>query len=402
MTPPAFSLGLKFVSHSTIPPRPKKPRADFPLFPHRNGRWAKKVRQRFCYFGKWADDPKGAAALQLWLDQKDELLAGRVPRALRDGVTIRDLCNRYCTTMEQRRDAGVITHRSFLDCHSTAKLVVESLGKMRLIDDLTADDFDALYVSFVKKKYNLNTLANLVQRVRVLFKYAYDNGLIDKALRFGSTFKKPKKSKLRQLRDELAFKYGDRAFEATELRTLIDSADQPLKAMILLGINCGFGNHDCGKLPQRALDLKAGWVRFPRPKTGNRRRCPLWPETVAAIREAIDQRPIPKDPENADLVFITKYGHAWAKQTQDGPVSKEATKLLKKLKLHRPGVGFYSLRRSFATIAGESRDQVAVDFIMGHVDESMAERYREHISDERLHDVVNHVHSWLFPKKKAK
>jgi integrase len=390
------------VAHSTLPVRPKKPRADFPLFPHRNGRWAKKVCQRFCYFGKWADDPKGEAALNLWLDQKDDLLAGRVPRGSRDGVTIRDLCNRYCTTMEQRRDAGVITHRSFLDCHSTAKLVIDSFGKTRLIDDLTVDDFDALYASLVKKKYNLNTLANLVQRVRVVFKYAYDNGLIDRPLRFGSTFKKPKKSQLRQLRDELAFKYGDRAFEAAELRTIIDAADQPLKAMIFLGINCGFGNHDCGKLPQRALDLKTGWIRFPRPKTGNRRRCPLWPETVAAIKEAIDQRPSPKDPDNSELVFITKYGHAWAKQTQDGPVSKETTKLLKKLELHRPGLGFYALRRTFETIAGETRDQVAVDFIMGHVDESMAERYRERISDERLRVVVNVVRRWLFPKKLPK
>jgi hypothetical protein len=45
--------------------------------------------------------------------------------------------------MEQRRDAGVITHRSFLDCHSTAKLVIDSFGKNRLVDDLAVDDFDA-------------------------------------------------------------------------------------------------------------------------------------------------------------------------------------------------------------------------------------------------------------------
>jgi len=250
------------VPHSTLPVRPKKPRGDFPLFPHRNGRWAKKVPQRFCYFGKWTDDPNGEAALNLWLDQKDDLVAGRIPREPRDGVTVRDLCNRYCTTMEQRRDAGVITHRSFLDCHATAKLVVESFGKYRVVEDLAVDDFDELYASLVKKKYNLNTLANLVQRIRVLFKYAYDNGLIDKPIRFGSTFKKPKKSQLRQLRDSLSLKYGDRAFEATELRKIIEAADQPLKAMILLGINCGFGNHDCGSLPQRALDLKAGWVSF--------------------------------------------------------------------------------------------------------------------------------------------
>ena len=54
----------------------------------------------------------------------------------------------------------------------------------------------------------------------------------------------------------------------------------------------------------------------------------------------------------------------------------------------------------FETIGGEARDQVAVDYIMGHVDTSMANAYRERISDERLSAVVEHVRKWLFPKTK--
>src|SRR5262249_25782331 len=75
-------------------------------------------------------------------------------------------------------------------------------------------------------------------------------------------------------------------------------------------------------------------------------------------------------------------------------------KLLRQLKLKREGVSFYALRHSFETIAGESRDQVAVDAIMGHTDESMAARYRERISDERLEAVTDFVHRWLFPPAK--
>ena len=58
----------------------------------------------------------------------------------------------------------------------------------------------------------------------------------------------------------------------------------PLKAMVLLGINCGFGNTDCANLPLTALDLDRGWLNYPRPKTGTNRRCHLWPETGAALR----------------------------------------------------------------------------------------------------------------------
>jgi hypothetical protein len=45
-----------------------KPRADFPLFVHQRGYWAKKVRQQLHYFGKVANDPTGKAALEKWLD----------------------------------------------------------------------------------------------------------------------------------------------------------------------------------------------------------------------------------------------------------------------------------------------------------------------------------------------
>ena len=138
-------------ANSTLTARPAKPREDFPLFPHRNGRWAKKVRGSFCYFGKWADDPKGEAAVNLWLDQKDELLAGRKPRGNREGLTIKMLCDRVCASKEQQKDAGTITNRQWKDCYNAAALVVDSFGRGRLVEDLGPDDFDGLYSALVKK-----------------------------------------------------------------------------------------------------------------------------------------------------------------------------------------------------------------------------------------------------------
>jgi integrase len=165
--------------------------------------------------------------------------------------------------------------------------------------------------------------------------------------------------------------------------------------MVLLGINCGYGNGDCCNLPLRAVDLEAGWIDYPRPKTGIPRRCPLWPKTITALKEALAARPAPKNPAHAGLVFITKYGLTWAKDTRDNPVTKETRKLLRNLGIDGQR-NFYALRHTFRTVADESKDQPAVDFIMGHTDPTMAAHYRERIDDSRLRAVTDHVHSWLF------
>ena len=140
------------------------------------------------------------------------------------------------------------------------------------------------------------------------------------------------------------------------------------------------------------------WVDYPRPKTGVTRRCPLWPETIRALREAMASRPRHKDQADAGLVFITKRGLSWGKQTSDNPVTKETAKLLKKLGIHRRGVNFYALRHTFQTIGDEARDPIATRAIMGHAEDSsdMSAVYRENVSDDRLRAVVEHVRRWLF------
>ncbi len=368
--------------------KPTKPYVDFPLFPHATKRWAKKIRGKLYYFGPWAD---ADAALRKYLDQRDDLHAGRTPRVKSDGLTVRDLCNRFLTAKEGQRDTGDITAKTFLDYLTTCKVIIDSFGKDRLVDDLAADDFERFRKALAKTR-NATTLGNMIQRIRTTFKYGYDVGLMKQPVRFGPVFKKPARRLLRAVR----LKKGEMMFESLDLRQIIDEADQPLKAMVFLGINCGFGNQDCGTLPMSALDLEKGWEDYPRPKTAILRRCPLWPETIEAIREAIDQRPTPKVELHKGLVFITKYGGAWAKETDKSPITQEMRKLLDKLKLHRPGLGFYALRHTFETIASESRDQVAVNHIMGHADQSMAGVYRERISDERLIDASNTVRRWLF------
>ena len=288
----------------------KKPYKDFPLRLHATGQWCKKIRQRTIYFGTEAD-----ATLKKYLEQRDDLQAGRTPRVQGDGLTVRDLANRFLTQKKSAVDSEELSPRTFGDYFATCERLCDAFGKTRLVVDLDTDDFERLRAAYSKTR-GLVSVANLVRNVRIIFKFGYDAGLIQQPVRFGPGFKTPSKAKLRKERQAKPL----RMFEAAELRRLIDTAEQPLDAMILLAANCGFGQSDIANLPKTAIDLAAGWVDYPRPKTAIPRRCPLWPETIKAVREAIATRPAAKDADDAGLVFVTKYGARWVRIGPKAPI----------------------------------------------------------------------------------
>jgi integrase len=369
------------------PNKPAKPYPDFPLFPHATKRWAKKIRGQLVYFGPW-DDPDGALAK--YLDQKDALHAGRTPRAPADALTVKDIANAFLNHKQALMEAGELSPLTWGKYMQVSDFVVAQLGKRRLVSDVGQTDFAKLRATMARRWGPLR-VRDFIQHIRSVFKHAFDSGLIDTPTRFGPGFARPSKKTMRLERA----KKGLRMFEAAELRRILDAAGHPLKAMILLGVNAGFGNADCGTLPLAALDVDGGWVNYHRPKTGIDRRCPLWPETIAALREAMGRRPKPKLAAHAGLVFVTARLGSWHKETEDSPISKEMRKLLTAVGIngHR---NFYALRHTLETIGGEAKDQVALDFIMGHAREDMATVYRERISDERLQAVTNCVRRWLF------
>ena len=62
---------------------------------------------------------------------------------------------------------------------------------------------------------------------------------------------------------------------------------------------------------------------------------------------------------------------------------------------------FYTLRRTFETVAAASGEQVAVDYIMGHTPatDDMAAVYRQKTYDEPLQKASNFVREWFMGSK---
>ncbi len=389
--------------------RPAKPK--FSLWLHSTGQWAKKIKGRYFYFGADKD-----AALKEYMRVKDDREAGREPPPPdQQRLTVKKLCNTFLTFKKSQAVLGELTQRSFYDYEGACQRMSDQLGKVTPVDQLQPDHLLKYRQAMTAKGWGPARIGNEITRIRSVLKFAFENGMIDRPIRFGE-FKRPKKSAFRRQRQNT----GSRMFEPADLRRILDAADVHLRAMILLGINCGFGNADCGSLPIGAVDLKSSWLDFPRPKTGIERRCPLWPETVEVLHESLANRKLPKDSRHGNLCFITKYGGPWfADGVKSWPLSAEFRKLLERIdaeaiktakktakenrtkfeappKLRRRGISFYALRHNFQTVADELGDYIATRRVMGHADNSISDHYRERFQDERLRKVVEHVHGWLY------
>ncbi|MEX1015427.1 MAG: site-specific integrase, partial [Phycisphaeraceae bacterium] len=388
---------------------------------HRNGQWCKKIKGKLHYFGPWAD-PDGAR--DRYTDNASRLHAGLPVDTSPTGVvTVADCFNRYLayrrpdvrpsrSDTEHNRDRAM-GPTMWTRYQRAGHAVVEALGRNKPADKLTPQDF-----AVVKERLNATlattTMAGYINAVRSVFTWAYDQGHIEQAPRFGDDFRaRGLKRAVRRSRREK----GKKLLDAATIHALMAEASPQVRAMMLLGINAGFYSIDCADLRKTDVDLDRGVVMMARFKTEVDRIAPLWSVTVEAIREAMAVRPEPTDEAHHDRVFITRRGHLWsicenAKHDDNGTITsithedylyQEFRRLFVKAKLPRPaGCGFSWLRHTFYTVARRTKDYDAVGAIMGHASGGMIEHYLEDVELADLRVVVEHVRQWLYADASTK
>jgi integrase len=375
---------------------PKKA-TKFPLFVHKGrGYWCKTVLGKHHYFGSVANDPQGKEALKLWLYRKDWLLAGLEPPPYDPNgettISVKYVCNRFIELKESKLEAGNLAQRTFDELKDTCKLVLEAIPASLEAKLLQPVHFNKVLAAINKRCKSPNTRGKFVGQVKAVFKYAYDEGIIDRPANMGAEFKKPPQIAYRQHENTK----GDQSFSADDIKALLAHADINMRAMVLLGLQAGFSNVELTELPRSAV--KGDWLEWPRAKTATKRRIPLWAETKQAIQAAIKA-----GKEDGDLVFY-RNGYRYDDRRHICYDFRKTAKLAS-VENH----SFYDLRRTFQTVAenhSDNYDLPAIKAIMGHVSHSsdMSARYRQNISDDRLLAVTNAVRKWLgkIPKGGAK
>jgi len=367
----------------------KKPKPYQGLTPHPRGQWVKRINGKLYWFGPLRDPE---AAHKNYLAVAKELHAGTTEITSTRRATVLGIGDKFLTWIKGAKltdawKAAYARHVGRFMKHAGPKLEV---------CDLQPDHFASFLVKYPKGR------DKAVQCIRTWFHHAEQEGWID-PVRFGKSFKKTPAAERRARKRQ-------RLFTPLECRTILAHAEHPLRAMILLALNSGMGQTDIATLT--VGDVQGAIIDMYRHKTGIKRRFPLWRKTRRAIRQHL------KDKSPTDLVFVTRHGKPWVREQQSqkragkittvDSVAQEFGKILVAAGIWQKndqgraisdGRNFYTLRRTFRTIADDQGDQRAIALVMGHAVTDMGGVYVQRISDARLSGVVDHVFRVIYPRK---
>ncbi len=155
----------------------RRPSDTFPLFLHRNGQWAKKIRGRHRYFDK-------AKALERYQREVGLLSRGLEPEP--GDLGVRELFNRYLSAKQRAVQAGKMGARALADSAGTLRRVIGIPGD-RLVSALVPADFAQLNQRLSRGRSAV-TVSGDGRRTKAAFRWALHEGIIAKLPNFGSEF----------------------------------------------------------------------------------------------------------------------------------------------------------------------------------------------------------------------
>ncbi|MHC4999802.1 MAG: tyrosine-type recombinase/integrase, partial [Planctomycetota bacterium] len=234
-------------------------------------------------------------ALQRYIDQAAYLHGSNhnSQKPVNDSITLKQLTDMFLKYQFAKVKANGITAQHYNDQVGSLNKFMAFLGQSRRIKDISTLDLHN-YKRKLEKQYTAsNHRLNLhISNLKTLFHWATKNDILKQIPNIDAVSRSKIINKQRRI------------FTHDEISKLLTVVDTQMKAMIWLGLNCGFGCTDCSELQWKHLDLDAGRVIYPRGKTGVPRNLPLWPETIEALNAV---------PKKGRLVFYTAKGNPFVR-----------------------------------------------------------------------------------------
>jgi integrase len=312
--------------------------------------WVKWLNGRTRWIASYGNAPTAQDADTAFSERFGELI--EAPASI-DAVTIG-----YALARLLEAKKPTLSYYGLLDWSSKVGKFEAFVGSTRTLRSIGPEDFTRYMTTLAGK--SISHRMKCVGLVRSAFRWWAAQGWCSEP-RYGPVFVGPTEREKRIAKARRLPKM----FTPEQIRLMLARADPPLLAAIYLGINGALGPADIQRL--RPDQLAGAILTCPREKTGVERIVPLWPETLKAIADA-GGLPLRVDVRIFNL-FLKGCGV--------------------------PQHGFYSLRRTFATVADECPDFAAVSMILGHADAGIRGTYRQHLSPSRLVAVSDHVRLWL-------
>lgn len=176
-----------------------------------------------------------------------------------------------------------------------------------------------------------------------------------------------------------------RVIPVADLQRILAAASPRTRLCALLAVNCGMVQSDLANLRKSEIDLESGVITRKRSKTRKEERVPvvsymLWPETVALLREQIEP--------GGDYALLNRDGRQLARSAIEGgqlakwdSVNSAWRRVLKKLELAYP---FKLLRKTAASLLGDSEYADIVELFLGHAPSTVARRHYAQPPEQRL------------------
>jgi len=219
----------------------RKTRSDkFPLTLHPTGQYCKKVKGKIRYFG--TDKKK---ALERYLAQATYLHGAQslTPKTSHGKMTLKQLSDLYLQYQHSRVLAGALTPKHYSDQIGSLNRLMSFLGQSCRIESISTLDLQH-YKRKLQSVYSVDRQNLHISIMKAMFHWARRNDVLETIPNIDAI------SKGKVVHKEMY------TFNSGQIKKLLSTADVKLQAMIWLGLNCGFGCTDCGKLKRKDVDFE--------------------------------------------------------------------------------------------------------------------------------------------------